>query len=114
LTILHGLAPPSKIVGNPTDAQGGTVEYEEEAHQLILALERLPPGRRESVKTASVLTQEEATTLRIALHEVAGPLRTVSLKLIDTWEAMSESERIASLLLLREILADRGLRVPGP
>jgi hypothetical protein len=83
------------------------VDHEEDARQLIMAIEDLPSDKRRDLRETSALARNERAALKAAVVRMPNPLRPITLKLIESWESLTEAERVASLLLLREILVTR-------
>jgi hypothetical protein len=74
------------------------------ADGLIDAVEQLSEAERVRLRIITDLAPGERDFFTAALDQHPGRLAEVALKLVSEWDQMKSAERVASLLVLREIL----------
>lgn len=79
-------------------------EADWQAAELVRMLEGAPEGLQSSIENTTELAPEEDALLRTVLHHGDDPARSVVLMLLDKWDELKVSERIAALLVLAEQL----------
>jgi len=82
----------------------GSLKGKSAAEGLLRAVGELSDPAKARLRRITDLTPGEIDVLVPALARQAKPLAEMALKLINEWDHLKESERVASLLVLREIL----------
>lgn len=89
------------------------MDIEELAERLISAVDELSIPERTYLRYITDLAPGEVPVITIAVASKPVPLPDVALKLIGSWDHMRESERVASLLVFRELLTSTSPQASG-